>query len=60
MVAEVSRFNPLDFFLWGYLKGKIFWTKPIDMGDLKHKVIQEKRLTIPEVVKNVQKEFIDR
>ncbi|KAJ4447785.1 hypothetical protein ANN_09793 [Periplaneta americana] len=30
-----------DFFLWGYLKDRVYATRPQTMGDLKHNITQE-------------------
>lgn len=52
--------TPLDFFLWGYIKGQVFKTKPTDLDDLKIRITQEIRRITPEVINNVQGEFINR
>lgn len=49
--------TPLDFFLWGYLKSKVFKTKPANIDDLKERIRQECRLISGEVIRNVQNEF---
>ncbi|XP_074041245.1 uncharacterized protein [Leptinotarsa decemlineata] len=49
--------TPLDFFLWGYLKSKVFKTKPANIEDLKEGMRQECRLISDEVIRNVQNEF---
>ena len=33
--------TPCDFFLWGYLKGKVFTTPPNDLNDLRNRIQQE-------------------
>ena len=33
--------TPLDFFLWGYLKSKIYVTPPTDIQDLRGRIVQE-------------------
>lgn len=52
--------TPLDFFLWGYLKGKVFKSQPANLDDLKQRICQEIRRITPEMVQNVQQEFVDR
>ena len=32
--------TPCDFFLWGYLKGKVFTTPPNDLNDLRNRIQQ--------------------
>jgi hypothetical protein len=38
--------NPCDFFLWGYLKGKVYNPLPKTLDDLKVNIVRSKRLTI--------------
>lgn len=52
--------TPLDFFLWGYLKSKVYVNRPNNIDDLKHRIRQEMRLIPPEVIENVQRETILR
>ena len=33
--------TPCDFFLWGYIKDKVFSTPPRDIDDLRQKIIRE-------------------
>lgn len=30
--------TPLDFFLWGYVKSKVYVTEPLNVSDLKHRI----------------------
>lgn len=48
---------PMDYFLWGYLKAKVFKTKPENIEELKERIRQECRLISAEVIRNVQNEF---
>lgn len=36
--ARSPDITPLDFFLWGYLKGLVYVTAPTDLDDLKNKI----------------------
>jgi hypothetical protein len=36
-----SDISPPDYFLWGYLKGTVYTTKPATLHDLKQYIIQE-------------------
>jgi len=36
--------TPCDFFLWGYLKSKIFTTPPADIIELRRRIINEFQL----------------
>lgn len=44
--------TPLDFFLWGYLKSKVYATKPQDLDDLRGRITQEVQLIPPETYRN--------
>ncbi|XP_030848369.1 uncharacterized protein LOC115926899 [Strongylocentrotus purpuratus] len=33
--------TPCDFFLWGYLKSKVFTSPPRDLGDLRRRIFAE-------------------
>lgn len=44
--------TPLDFFLWGYLKSKVYATKPQDLDDLRGRITREIELIPPETYRN--------
>jgi transposase len=52
--------NPLDFFLWGYVKNLVYKSKPMSVNTLKESIRQVIREISPQVVLNVQQEFLDR
>uniref|UniRef100_V5GPD3 Transposable element Tc3 transposase n=1 Tax=Anoplophora glabripennis TaxID=217634 RepID=V5GPD3_ANOGL len=58
--ARSPDLTPLDFFLWGYVKSKIYVNKPNSINDLKERIRQEVRAIPPEVIGNVQQEFTSR
>ena len=35
LVTTIARYHPLDFFLWGYVKDKVFSTPVTDIANLK-------------------------
>ncbi|KAK0177085.1 hypothetical protein PV328_001164 [Microctonus aethiopoides] len=37
--ARSPDLSPLDFFLWGYLKGTVYHTKPRDLEELRERII---------------------
>ncbi|EFN76728.1 hypothetical protein EAI_17569, partial [Harpegnathos saltator] len=39
--------TPLDFLLWGYLKSKVYVTKPQDLNDLRGRITREIELIPP-------------
>lgn len=52
--------TPLDFFLWGYIKGIVYKNKPDTVEILKERIRNVIRSIQPNVVTNVQQEFVDR
>ena len=52
--------TPLDYFLWPYLKEKVFKEKPTSLDNLREKIIQECNLIEAHVFENVRREFISR
>lgn len=49
--------TPLDFFVWGYLKSKIYATQPESLDDLRNRIINECRQITPEMLRNVRERF---
>ena len=43
-------FIPLDYFLWGYLKGKVYISRPRDLEELKEKTIKKIRNLTPDML----------
>lgn len=58
--ARSPDLSPLDFFLWGHLKSKIYATPPADLAELRQRIVTECRLLTPEVFANVRKAFENR
>lgn len=52
--------SPLDFFYWGYLKSKIYETKPTSVDDLKERILNVSNLITPEILRNVTDTFYFR
>jgi len=52
--------TPLDFFYWGYLKSKVYETKPNDLEELKERIRNVSNELTPEVLKNVTDEVYFR
>lgn len=48
---------PLDFFLWGHLKSKIYATQPESLDDLRNRIINECRQITPQMLNNVRERF---
>jgi len=49
-----------DFFLWGYLKSRVYQTRPQDLEDLKARIRQEIAAITPEMLIKVFKNFVQR
>lgn len=58
--ARSPDLNPLDYFLWGYLKSKVYIDRPINLEDLKSRIRQEVEQISPQIIQNVLREFRDR
>lgn len=52
--------TPLGYFLWGYLKCKVYINRPNNIENLKNRIRDEMRSIEPYVVHNVLDEFKDR
>jgi len=48
----------LDYFLWGYLKGKVYTTKPRYLEELRQRIIEEAALIAPEFLRNAISSFM--
>lgn len=58
--ARSPDLTPLDYFLWGYLKSKVYFNRPNNIDELKARIRHEVRLIQPQVIHNVLEEFKDR
>lgn len=58
--ARSPDLTPLDFFLWGYLKSKVYFNRPENVEALKERIRQEIRSISPEKIDNVQQSFYHR
>ena len=53
--------TPLDFFLWGYLKHKVYIQRPFqDIDQLERIITEEVRGITPRIIRNVLREFCNR
>ena len=52
--------SPADFFLWGYLKDRVYQKKPRNITQLKKKIRDKVRAIKPEVFKRVMNNFCVR
>jgi hypothetical protein len=58
--ARSPDLSPCDFFLWGYLKEKVFKHDPRSLEDLKERIQQEINAIPPEITRRVMKNFWER
>lgn len=52
--------TPMDFFLWGYIKNKVYVTRPQDIEELKERIRTEIRRVPHEMLTNVRRHFYER
>ena len=52
--------TPLDFFLWGYLKSKVYVTRPPTVEVLEQRTIDACREVTPQMLRRVHQSTIDR
>ena len=62
----ISRFGDVpwpsspDFFLWGYLKGKVYCNSPNNIQELKTNIIDEISMITPPVLKTVSQNIVQK
>jgi hypothetical protein len=49
--------TPLDFFLWGYLKSRVYVDRPRTLDDLRANIVNACATVTPEMLKNVRAEW---
>lgn len=52
--------TPLDYFLWGYLKDKVYVIKPRDLDELRQRITDEIDLIPQQILRNVVAAFYNR
>ena len=52
--------TPLDFFLWGYLKDKVYINKPQTIEDLKEEIRRNIAEICPQLCQRVMENFIEK
>lgn len=52
--------SPLDYFFWGYLKNKVYETKPNDINDLTQRILHEAAEVPPEILRNFMDGYFNR
>jgi hypothetical protein len=57
MAPRSPDLSPLDFFLWGHLKSKIYATQPTSLEDLRQRIVNECLQITPQILQNVRQRF---
>lgn len=52
--------TPLDFFLWGYLKDKVFRTRPENLDEMCARIVEFCAVPDAEMFENVRESFVER
>jgi hypothetical protein len=52
--------NPLDFFLWGFLKSKVYEVESVSRVDLQNRILSAVRCVTPAILRKVEGEFQSR
>ena len=58
--ARSPDLTPLDYFLWGYLKSKVYSTQPQSLDELQNRILQEATLIDREMIRNAVTHFYNR
>ena len=58
--ARSPDLSPLDFYLWGYLKNKVYRNKPTTLHDLKQNIIQEIGAITPQTLAKTMQNMVKR
>lgn len=58
--ARSPDLSPLDFFLWGYIKSKIYVNRPDNVEDLKNRIRVEIRAITPDMISKAINGFKNR
>lgn len=58
--ARSPDLTPLDYFLWGYVKSKVYTTKPQNLDELRARIIDEMDLIPPQMYQSATQAFYTR
>lgn len=56
--ARSPDLTPLDYFLWGYLKDRVYKTKPQNLNDLRRRILDEAALMPNEYIEDAFQVFV--
>ena len=60
MASTIPDLNACDFFLWGYLKSKVYENRPRTAADLKHDIRNEVAAIPGVMLQRVMRNFRER
>ncbi|EFN74499.1 hypothetical protein EAG_13313, partial [Camponotus floridanus] len=58
--ARSPDLTPLDYFLWGYLKSKVYATQLQNLDELRNRIMQEAALIDRVMIRNAVSHFYNR
>lgn len=58
--ARSPDLTPLDYFYWGYLKDRVFKTKPLNLDESRQRIIDESAIILTEMIENAVGAFYHR
>ncbi|GBM99402.1 hypothetical protein AVEN_74634-1 [Araneus ventricosus] len=58
--VEWTDFTPLNFFLWGHIKGQVYANTPKTLQDLRRRITDDCASVTPAMSHNVQREIKSR
>ena len=50
MAGSIPDLTPLDYFLWGYLKSKVYATQPADLVELRGRIVDQCAIIPPDMI----------
>ena len=58
--ARSPDLTPLDYFLWGFLKSRVYETKPNNLDELRNRILEEAALIDRDMIRRAVSNFYDR
>ena len=57
LAPTIAGYHPLDFFLWGYVKDKVFWTSVPDITNLMARITDAFGTVTEDMLENTWREI---
>jgi hypothetical protein len=58
--AQSLDLSPCDFYLWGFLKSKVFETRPANLNALKQRIVEEANAIPAKTLLRVMKSMVNQ